>query len=101
MTLWGYILLACAATYLTKLAGYAIPARWLQNPRMTRVAGAMTVALLAALTVMNTVASGTALVLDARLAALAAAALALWMRLPFLLVVLLGAVASAGVRWWG
>lgn len=67
MTLWGYILLACAATYLTKLAGYAIPARWLQNPRMTRVAGAMTVALLAALTVMNTVASGAALVLDARL----------------------------------
>ena len=101
MTLWGYILLACAATYLTKLAGYAIPARWLQNPRMTRVAGAMTVALLAALTVMNTVASGAALVLDARLAALAAAALALWLRLPFLLVVLLGALASAGVRWWG
>ena len=99
MTLWGYILLACAATYLTKLAGYAIPARWLQNPRMTRVAGAMTVALLAALTVMNTVASGGALVLDARLAALAAAAL--WLRLPFLLVVLLGALASAGVRWWG
>ena len=101
MTLWGYILLACAATYLTKLAGYAIPARWLQNPRITRVAGAMTVALLAALTVMNTVASGTALVLDARLAALAAAALALWLRLPFLLVVVLGAVASAAVRWWG
>lgn len=99
MTLWGYILLACAATYLTKLAGYAIPARWLQNPRMTRVAGAMTVALLASLTVMNTVASGTALVLDARLAALAAAALALWLRLPFLLVVVLGAVASAAVRW--
>jgi len=101
MTLWGYILLACAATYLTKLAGYAIPARWLQNPRMTRVAGAMTVALLASLTVMNTVASGAALVLDARLAALAAAALALWLRLPFLLVVVLGAVASAAVRWWG
>ena len=101
MTLWGYILLACAVTYLTKLAGYAIPARWLQNPRMTRVAGAMTVALLAALTVMNTVASGAALVLDARLAALAAAARALWLRWPFLLVVLLGALASAGVRWWG
>ncbi len=99
MTLWGYILLACAVTYLTKLAGYAIPARWLQNPRMTRVAGAMTVALLASLTVMNTVASGTALVLDARLAALAAAALALWLRLPFLVVVLLGAAAAALMRW--
>lgn len=100
MTLWGFILLACAATYLTKLAGYAVPARWLQNPRMTRVAGAITVALLASLTVMNTFAAGTALVIDARLASLAAAALALWLRLPFLLVVVLGAVAAGLVRWW-
>ena len=100
MTLWGVILLACAATYLTKLAGYAVPARWLQNPRMTRVAGAITVALLASLTVMNTFAAGTALVIDARLVALAAAALALWLRLPFLLVVVLGAVAAGLVRWW-
>ena len=101
MTLWGFILLACAATYLTKLAGYAVSARWLQNPRMTRVAGAITVALLASLTVMNTFAAGTALVIDARLVALAAAALALWLRLPFLLVVLLGAAAAGLVRWWG
>lgn len=101
MTLWTAILLACAVAYATKLAGYAVPARWLNNPRMARVAGAITVALLSALTVMNTFASGTALVLDARLASLAVAALALWWRLPFLLVVLLGAGAAAGGRWWG
>jgi len=100
MTLWSAILLACAATYLTKWAGYAVPARWLQDPRMARVAGAITVALLSALTVMNTFAAGTTLVLDARLAALAAAALALWARLPFLLVVVLGAVTAGAVRWW-
>ena len=94
MTLWTAIVLACAATYLTKLAGYAVPARWLQNPRMARVAGAITVALLSALTVMNTFAAGTALVIDARLAALGVAALALWQRLPFLLVVLLGGAAA-------
>ena len=90
------ILLDCAAIYLTKMAGYAVPARWLNNPRMARVAGAITVAPLSALTVMNTFTSGTDLVFDARLAALAVAALALWLRLPFLLVVVLGAV-----RWWG
>ena len=101
MTLWSAIVLACAASFLTKLAGYAVPARWLHHPRMARVAGALTVALLSALTVMNTFAAGTALVLDARLAALAVAALALWARLPFLLVVLLGAGASGAVRWWG
>ena len=97
MSLWLAILVGAAATYLTKL----VPARWLSNPRMTRVAGAITVALLSALTVMNTFASGTGLVLDARLAALAVAALALWARLPFLLVVLLGAGAAGVVRWWG
>ena len=101
MTLWIVIALACAATYFTKCAGYAVPARWLNNPRMARVAGAITVALLSALTVMNTFAAGTALVLDARLAALAAAALALWLRWPFLLVVVLGAAAAGAVRWWG
>lgn len=97
--LWGWILGACAVAFATKLAGYAVPARWLQNPRMTQVAACMTVALLAALTVMNTFAAGTALVLDARLAALAVAAVALWLRAPFLLVVVLGALAAALVRW--
>ena len=101
MTIWCFFLRACVPTYLTNLAGYAVPARWLQNPRMTRVAGAITVALLSALTVMNTFAAGTALVIDARLAALGVAALALWLRLPFLLVVVLGAAAAGLVRWWG
>jgi len=100
MSLWAAIFLGAAVTYLTKLSGYAVPARWLANPRMTRVAAAITVALLSALTVMNTFAAGAGLVLDARLAALAAAALALWLRLPFLLVVLLGSAAAGLVRWW-
>ena len=34
-----------SATYFTKLAGYAVPARWLQNPRMACVAGAIVVVL--------------------------------------------------------
>ena len=88
-----------SATYLIKLAGYAVPARWLQNPRMARVAGAIAVALLSALTVMNTFASGAALVLDTRLAGPgcggAGAALA---------AAVFGGVGSGGaaaVRWWG
>ena len=101
MTLWQAVLVAGLIAFVTKLAGYAVPARWLQNPRMARVAGEITVALLSALTVMNAFAAGTALVLDARLAALGVAALALWLRLPFLLVVVLGAAAAELVRWWG
>ncbi|WP_370679678.1 AzlD domain-containing protein [Comamonas sp. GB3 AK4-5] len=97
--LWPWILAACAVAFVTKLAGYAVPARWLQSPRMGQVAACMTVALLTALTVMNTFASGMALVLDARLASLVVAAVALWLRAPFLLVVVLGAAAAALVRW--
>ena len=101
MSLWHWIVLASAAALLTKLLGYAVPARFLHNPRMTQVAACMTVALLAALTVMNTFANGQALALDARLAALAVAALALALRAPFLLVVVLGAAAAALVRALG
>lgn len=96
--MWAWLLLACALALATKWLGYALPARWLQHPRMARVAGAMTVALLAALTVLNTLADGSRLVPDARLGALVAAALALWWRWPFLLVVLVGAGVAAILR---
>ena len=98
--LWGWIALACALAFVTKFLGYSLPQRWLHSPRMTQVAACLTVALLASLTVMNTLAGGTRLVFDARLAALAVAAAALRLRLPFLLVVILGALAAALVRWW-
>lgn len=101
MSLWHWIVLACAVAFATKWLGYAIPARFLQNPRMTHIAACMTVALLSALTVMNTLAEGSRLVLDARLAALAMAAVALWLRAPFLLVVVLGAASAALLRWLG
>lgn len=99
MSLWSWIVLASALAFATKLLGYGLPQRWLKSPRMTRVAGSLTVALLASLTVMNTLASGTQIVWDARLGALAVAALALGLRLPFLAVVVLGALAAALLRW--
>ena len=99
--LWGWILLACAAAYLTKFAGYLMPARGLRSPRMLRVAGALTIALVAALTALNAVSNGQSLQLDARLAALGAATLALAARLPFLVVVIAGAAAAALSRYLG
>ena len=65
---------------------------------MTRVAGTLTIGLLASLTTMNAVSAGQGVVLDARLGALAVAALALLLRLPFLVVVLAGAAAAALLR---
>lgn len=101
MNLWPWLLLAALLAYATKLLGYLVPARWLSNPRMSRVAGTLTIGLLASLTVVNAAASGTAVVLDARMGALVAAAAALWLRAPFLVVVLVGAAASAGLRLLG
>lgn len=98
MSLWNWIVLACVAAFVTKWLGYAVPARWLQSPRMTHVAGCVTVALLASLTTMNTVAAGQHLVVDARLGALLVAGLALWLRAPFLLVVVMGGVSAAVLR---
>ncbi|MGG5172941.1 AzlD domain-containing protein [Pseudarthrobacter sp. J1738] len=101
MNLWPWILLACLVAYLTKLLGYLVPESWLKNPRMTRVAGTLTIGLLAALTTVNTIASGQAIAFDARLGALVAAAIALFLKAPFLVVVIVGAAAAALLRLAG
>jgi len=101
MNLWLWILIACGLAYLTKLLGYFVPAKLLESPRIMHVAGTMTIGLLASLTVVNAVASGQGLVLDARIGALAAAAVALWLRAPFLVVVISGAAAAALLRLLG
>lgn len=101
MNMWTWVLVAAVIGYLTKLVGYLVPAKVLANPRMSRVAGTLTIGLLASLTMVNAAASGTTVVLDARLGALVAAAIALWLRAPFLVVVIVGAAAAAGLRLLG
>lgn len=101
MTIWILLLVACAVGYLTKLLGYLIPMEWITNPRVARIAGTLTIGLLASLTAVNTLADGRSLALDARVGALIAAAVALRLRAPFLVVVAVGAAASAGLRLLG
>ncbi|CAM3148239.1 Branched-chain amino acid transport protein (AzlD) [Arthrobacter ulcerisalmonis] len=101
MNLWIWLLIACALSYAWKISGYLVPAKLLENPKMSRVAGTMTIGLLASLTMVNAVATGQSLAADARLGALAAAAIALALRAPFLVVVLVGAGAAAALRFIG
>ncbi|RAX46038.1 AzlD domain-containing protein [Arthrobacter sp. AQ5-06] len=101
MNLWIWLLLACVLAYAWKLVGYFVPATLLKDPRMSRIAGTMTIGLLASLTIVNTVASGPTLAADARLGALGAAAVALVCRAPFLVVVVVGAGAAALLRLIG
>ena len=101
MGTWTWLLLASGVAFATKFSGYLLPPRWLAGPRMARMAGVLTVGLLAALVAVNTAADGMRVVLDARAGALLVAVLALWLRAPFLLVVVLGAVAAALLRFAG
>ena len=98
---WTGVLLACLAVFAIKLAGHLAPARLLERPDVMRAAGLLTAGLLAALVAVQTVASADHLQLDARLPALAVAAIALWRRAPFIVVVALAAVTAAGLRALG
>lgn len=94
MNLWWWLIGASLLVYLTKLSGFLVPDSVLERPVVIRVAGCMTIGLLASLVMMNTVSAGQGIALDARLLALAAAAVALLLRAPFLVVVVAGALAA-------
>lgn len=101
MELWIWVLLSCAAAYALKVSGYLLPKSVLDRPFVPSLAAALTVGLLASLVISNTVAKGQSLVLDSRLLGLAAAALALKLNWPYIVVVIVGAVATAAGRWAG
>lgn len=93
--------LTAAGCYLAKYAGLLVPAGVLERPLVRRMATLLPVALLAALTAQQTFGDGQQLVLDARAAGLTAAALALVLRAPFLVVVGAAVLVTAGVRALG
>ncbi|WP_159670441.1 AzlD domain-containing protein [Streptomyces mexicanus] len=101
MNVWIAIGVTAVGCYAVKLAGLLVPAGVLEKPLVKRLAALLPVALLAALTAQQTFADGQDLVLDARAAGLAAAAVALVLRAPFLLVVAAAVVVTAGGRALG
>ena len=95
---WLAILVASAGCYLLKLAGLSIPRAVLDRPLVSQVADLVPVALLAALVAVQVFAGGSTLSVDARLTGLGVAAVALALRAPFLVVVVLAAVTAALLR---
>jgi branched-subunit amino acid transport protein len=95
---WAAILVAGAGCYLLKLAGLSVPPRVLERPLVERIADLLPVALLSALIGVQVLGSGQHLVLDARLVGLGAAVVALLLRAPFIVVVLVAASSAALVR---
>ena len=102
MSLWTAVLLAAAIAFGLKLAGYLVPAHLLAGPRVRRITAALPIALLAALVATQTFTGpGGSLVLDARVVAVGVAVVALLLRAPFIVVVVLGAATAAALRALG
>ncbi|WP_028049892.1 AzlD domain-containing protein [Cellulomonas sp. URHD0024] len=98
---WVALVVASAVCFGLKLAGHLVPEHWLAQPRVARTAALVTVALLSALVAVQTATTGRHIVVDARLPALLVAAIALALRAPFIVVVVLAALTAAGLRALG
>lgn len=101
MTLWTAVLAASVLCLALKAVGYLLPQSWLDAPRPARIADLLTVALLSALVVVQALGVGTAIVVDARVPAVIVAAVLLWVRAPFLVVVVAAAATAALLRALG
>ena len=96
---WLTIIALAAVTYALKAFGPLVLGGDRKLPdRITRLADDLPAPLLAALVAISAFADGTTPTVDARAVGLAVAAVALWRRLPFVIVVILAAVATAAAR---
>jgi uncharacterized membrane protein len=94
--LWIVVIAAAVGTYLLKLAGLSVPPALLKRPLIGRCVELIPAALLAAL-VANALTREGALTVDFRLAALVATGIALALRAPFIVVLLVaGGVGALG-----
>jgi branched chain amino acid efflux pump len=95
---WDVVLAVGAGTIALKAVGpVGVSGRRLP-PRVSELLEVVAPAILAALVITETFASGRSLVLDARLAGAAAGLVAVLFRAPFWLIVIAGALATALVR---
>ncbi|NEK86513.1 AzlD domain-containing protein [Blastococcus saxobsidens] len=97
-TVWIAVIAASVGCYLLKLAGLSVPASWVEQPWVARIVDFVPAALLAALVAVQGLTSGNEIVIDGRLAGLAVAALALALRAPFIVVLVLAGAAGALVH---
>jgi branched-subunit amino acid transport protein len=97
-TVWIVVVVTGVGTLALKAAGPVVLGG---RPLPDRLSGVVTLvgpALLAALVAIGTFAEGQRLVVDARVLGVAAAAVAIWLRAPVLVVVIVAAAVTAGAR---
>ena len=98
---WTVLLALCAVSYALKAVGPLLAGGRDLGPRTRQTLDLVAVPLLAALIATQTLSLGHRLVIDARLPALAVAAILVWKRAPFLVVVLAAAATAALLRATG
>ena len=86
--------------YSWKLFGYLVPERFVSNPRIKELAALLTVALLAALVGIQTFVSTAGFSIDARVPAIVVAGILFYLRVPFVVVVVVAAAIAALIRLW-
>lgn len=96
--LWAGIVVMIVGCFALKYAGLSVPARVLDHPLTVRASDLIPVALLGALIAVQVFAGGSSLQVDARLLGLGVAAVLLWLRVPFLPMVVAAALVAALVR---
>ena len=95
---WWWVLALCGSAYVLKLTGVLlagrVPARVVEGGGLEL----LVVPVIAALIAVQTFDGGGKLVVDARVPALAVAALLIWRRAPILVVVLAAGATAAILR---
>lgn len=95
---WSVVVLTGLATAAIKAAGPVLVGLRALPARSDRVIALLAPAMLGALVAINTFASGRHLTIDARAAGIAAALVAIRLRAPLLVVVIVAAAVTALVR---
>lgn len=99
--MWTAVVIASLGAYLEKLAGFLLPARFLNSRAVRHTAELLPVALLAAIVAVQALTSGRAIMLDARVPGMAVAFILIWKRANFLVMVVLSMLTTAAVRYFG
>jgi branched-subunit amino acid transport protein len=95
---WTVVIVVGLATAAIKAMGPLLLGGRPLPPRIGSVVALLAPALLAALVAINTFGSGQRLAVDARLAGVGAAAVAIKLRAPVLVVVVVAAAVTATIR---
>lgn len=95
---WTAILVLAAGAFGLKAAGVLLLGSGTLGERIRPITALLPAALFAGLIAVLTIESGGGIVLDARLAGVAAAVVAAWRKAPFIVVVALAMATTAALR---